>query len=196
MIHLRRFDFALFMILFLVLGVLVTRCASREKAEPRAPQSGSPAVGASGSCAHTKESFRCVKYLSNYDGDTIKFEIPEVPAIIGNNMPIRLKGIDTPEVKSKNGCEKERGKEVKLWVEARLKSGKNIELVNCEREKYFRLLCSVQVDGQDLSQELLNKGYAYAYDGGTKSKVDWCKLPTPDRIPAQRSAVPSSRRGK
>jgi len=45
-------------------------------------------------------------YISNYDGDTIKFNLPGLHPIIGNKINIRVNGIDTPEIRGK--CEQEK----------------------------------------------------------------------------------------
>ena len=52
-------------------------------------------------CKHDDTTFRCVEYVRNYDGDTITVNIPNTPPIIGIKMPIRISGIDTPEIKGK-----------------------------------------------------------------------------------------------
>jgi len=44
-------------------------------------------------------------YVSNYDGDTIKFDLPGLHPIIGKKINIRVNGIDTPEIRGK--CEGE-----------------------------------------------------------------------------------------
>ena len=58
-----------------------------------------------------------------------------------------------------------------------LEQAQQIDLVDVERDKYFRVVAKVNVDGRDLSQLLLEEGHAVIYDGGTKSK-DWCVLGT------------------
>lgn len=40
-----------------------------------------------------------VVYRSNYDGDTIRFDISGIHPLFGNNIPIRLRGVDTPEIR-------------------------------------------------------------------------------------------------
>lgn len=37
------------------------------------------------------------------------------------------------------------------------------------RDKYFRLLCEVKVNGADLGTALIEHGHAVPYDGGTKT---------------------------
>ena len=44
-------------------------------------------------------------YLQNYDGDTIRFDLPKYPPIAGDDIRVRVNGIDTPEIKGK--CAKE-----------------------------------------------------------------------------------------
>lgn len=135
----------------------------------------SPSAHATESCRHDDSTFRCVKVLKNYDGDTLTVNIPDVPALIGKNISVRVFGIDTPEVKTKDQCEKEAGRVARNLVTATLKNAKNVELHNVQRDKYFRILADVIVDGRSLKDILLANKLAYAYDGGTKKHLDWCK---------------------
>ncbi|MCJ7765924.1 MAG: thermonuclease family protein [Thiovulaceae bacterium] len=43
-----------------------------------------------------------------------------------------------------------------------------------KREKYFRILADVYVDGEALGEMLIYNGLAVPYDGGHKGK-EWCK---------------------
>jgi endonuclease YncB( thermonuclease family) len=128
------------------------------------------------SCKHDDRTFRCVEYVRNYDADTVTFNIPNVPAIIGKEMPIRLFGIDVAEIKGSSRCEKEVAQQAKLFVQKVLMSAKRIDLVDVGREKYFRLLAKIRADGKDLTDMLIQKGFGYPYFGETKAKdVDWCR---------------------
>ena len=136
-------------------------------------------IAAEGKCAHGTSFFSCAKYVDNYDGDTIKSNIPSVPKLIGTKMPIRVKGVDTAELKSKNKCEKKMARIAKKLVKNVLSRSKRIDLKNCTRGKYFRFVCDVIYDNKNLSKMLADQGLAYKYSGKTKSKVDWCS-----RLPA------------
>lgn len=135
--------------------------------------SSSPAKAPS-SCQHDDKTFRCVEYVKNYDSDTITFNIPGVPAIIGNKISVRVAHIDSPEIKGQQPCEKNTARNAKKLVENLMKQAKNIELRNIERDKYFRILADVYFDGKDLKEILLKNHLAYNYDGATKKKVNWC----------------------
>ncbi len=128
------------------------------------------------SCKHDDHNFRCVKYLKNYDGDTITFDIPGIHPLIGKNISVRVRGLDTAEVSTKNKCEKRVGLYTKEQVAVLLKRAKRVDLLNVSREKYFRILADVIVDGKSLSENLMNAGLAYAYDGGTKMPPNWCDI--------------------
>ena len=41
------------------------------------------------------------KVISVYDGDTFRVDIDSLPPIVGKNIPIRLNGVDTPEIQGK-----------------------------------------------------------------------------------------------
>jgi endonuclease YncB( thermonuclease family) len=112
--------------------------------------------------------------VKNYDGDTITFDIPGVPPIIGNDMVIRVRGIDTPELK-RNTCRAEivKGRQAKKLVRSLLRRAKIINLHRVGRGKYFRFVADVEVDGKNLADILIKNGLAVPYDGG-KKKHDWC----------------------
>lgn len=125
-------------------------------------------------CAHSKDQFNCVKFVKNYDADTITVDIPGVHPLIGDNISVRVGGIDAPEIKGSLPCEKEASRNAKRLVENLLKSAKKITLKNVQKDKYFRILADVDVDGRDLKELLLKNRLAYAYEGGTKEKRNWC----------------------
>jgi len=121
----------------------------------------------------TYGNFVNVEYVRNYDGDTITFNIKGVHPLIGKNISVRLRGIDTPEIRGK--CYKERAMayNAKYIVEFLLKTSKVITLKNVSRGKYFRIVADVYIDGLSLTKYLLDHNYGVPYNGGTKIK-DWC----------------------
>jgi len=125
-------------------------------------------------CEHTKTEFRCVEYVRNYDADTITVNIPGVHPLIGDKISIRVFGIDTPEVKTKDSCEKLAANRAKDLVTKMLLRAKRIDLVDVQKDKYFRILAKVKVDGVDLGQTLIDAKMAYPYFGDTKQKRNWC----------------------
>lgn len=131
-------------------------------------------------CTHDANHFRCVRYLRNYDGDTITVEIPGVHPLLGHKVSVRVAGIDTPEKRGKKPCEKTRAREAQQLVASVLKSASNIELRNVERDKYFRILAEVWADNKSLGQLLLKNQLAYQYSGGRKpTSIDWCSRKKP-----------------
>lgn len=129
-----------------------------------------------GECEHTKTRFSCVKYLSNYDGDTITFTLPGVHAFFGEKAKIRVLGIDSPELSSKRPCETEWGRVAKKLVQAELKHAKRIHLTNLKgHDKYGRILAEVEYDGKNLGQVLMKNHLAVPYQGKKKMNVNWCK---------------------
>lgn len=126
-------------------------------------------------CLHEKNAFRCVKYVKNYDADTITVDIPNVHPLIGHHISVRVRHIDTPEIKGKLPCEKDVARTAKRLIENQLKNAKRIDLENVDKDKYFRILADVIIDGKPLKDLLLKNNLAYQYEGGTKQKIDWCK---------------------
>ena len=91
--------------------------------------------------------------------------IPGVHPLFGNEIGIRVRGIDTLEIRIKYPFEKQKVKETKTLIEGILNRANKITLHDIEREKYFRIVASVIVDGQNLSDLLLAKKLAVPYDG-------------------------------
>ena len=108
-----------------------------------------------------------------YDGDTFSVSINQWPAIIGKNIPVRLKGVDTPEMKGACYQEILKAREAKKFTVQRLRSAKKVELKNMSRDKYFRIDADVFIDGKDLAKELINNRLGISYSGGIKN--DWCQ---------------------
>jgi len=113
------------------------------------------------------------KVISVYDGDTFRVNIDSLPPIVGKNIPIRVNGVDTPEIRGKCQYEKNLALEARDFVRAKLANAKEIKLTNLQRGKYFRVVANVLVDGVSLEQELLDNKLAYEYTGG--KKLSWCK---------------------
>ena len=105
-------------------------------------------------------NFRNVKYIRNYDGDTITVDIPWVHEFLGKAIPIRVRGIDAEEIKTKS----EKSKQAKQFVQEWLEVAKQIDLINVERGKYFRIVADVIVDGMSLAEELVRLGLAIRKD--------------------------------
>jgi endonuclease YncB( thermonuclease family) len=103
-----------------------------------------------------------------YDGDTFYVDINGWPELVGKNMPIRIAGIDTPEIRTRDKKEKRLAMKAKVILEGLLRNADILELKNCKRGKYFRIVADVYVDGVNVAEILIEHGLAYEYDGGTK----------------------------
>ena len=112
------------------------------------------------------------RVISVYDGDTFRVDIDSLPPIVGKNIPIRLNGVDTPEIRGKCQYEKDLAIKARDFVRNKLANAKEIKLNNLQRGKYFRVVANVMIDGVSLEQELLDNELAYKYTGGKKSS--WC----------------------
>lgn len=113
---------------------------------------------------------RVSKVMSIYDGDTFKVTITSWPTVAGDNIGVRIKGIDCPEMRDKDPVVKELAQQAKQYTVKRLREGKVIWLKNIQRDKYFRILADVEIDGKDLGKELIVLELAKSYDGGTKEE--------------------------
>lgn len=114
------------------------------------------------------QNFNKVSLASVYDGDTFKVYLACKYPIFCKAIPVRVRGVDCPEMRGGTPETKAAAKAAKTFTKQFLRGGK-ILLRNCGRDKYFRLLCEVKVNGADLGTALLERGHAVPYDGGTKT---------------------------
>lgn len=116
------------------------------------------------------QAFENVSVASIYDGDTFKINLNCSLAVYCEKVPVRVRGVDTPEIKGKTEREKALAQKAKAFTKEFLDKSP-VTLSDCGRDKYFRLLCDVtNGEGKDLAQELIKRDLGYAYQGGTKSK--------------------------
>jgi micrococcal nuclease len=104
------------------------------------------------------------------DGDTV-----DVLIDLGFNTTkkerVRLLGIDTPESATKDLAEKKLGIEAKEYITQWFMKNTPFRLQTTKDDKYGRILgVFTGLDGKTLNTRLVDEGYAWAYDGGTKKK--------------------------
>jgi micrococcal nuclease len=118
--------------------------------------------------------YRVKKVIKVVDGDTIDASI-DLGFDISLEKRIRLAGVDTPESRTTDLKEKAMGLESKEWLKKKLEGAKDI-IIKTElpdsTEKYGRIIGHLFINGQEISlnNQMINDGYALAYDGGTKDK--------------------------
>ena len=103
-----------------------------------------------------------------YDGDTITIaaKLPYSSSPL-YRFSVRLNGIDTPELHTKNLEEKEMAEKARDALKMQIMN-KEVELKNTTTEKYGRLLADVYCDSFYVNEWLVNERFAVKYDGGTK----------------------------
>ena len=94
------------------------------------------------------------RLLRVIDGDTFRCDIDEHSAIAGKNISIRLRGINTPELRSRNPEERKSANLEKQRLFDLLNNARVIELRNIDRDKYFRIDADVYIDGEPLLPKL------------------------------------------
>tara|TARA_R100001460_G_scaffold31027_2_gene61223 strand:- start:247 stop:657 length:411 start_codon:yes stop_codon:yes gene_type:complete len=112
------------------------------------------------------------------DGDTIDVTI-DLGFDLSKKERVRVAGVDTPEKRTRDLEEKKLGKDATNWLKEKLEgaiSGDDDLVIRTELVggvgKYGRLLGWLYIGDGDLSlnEEMIQEGYAWAYDGGTKQK--------------------------
>ena len=125
--------------------------------------------------ANYKDEIKDFTIIKVIDGDTFIINIANVPDVFGNNIAVRIRGIDTPELNDKREEIRKISIQAKEELERLLYSGKKVILYDLGRDKYFRLLASVKVGDIDIAEYMtltvgrrLERGLAKEYDGGKK----------------------------
>lgn len=114
------------------------------------------------------------KVVKVHDGDTITivtvlFNGDVSPKSNLYKFNVRVLGIDTPELKTKNVKEKELGIVARDALRALLMN-KVVKMKNVSYDKYGRILCNVFLDDVNVSEWLVSNNHAVLYNGGKKTK--------------------------
>tara|TARA_Y100001968_G_scaffold136753_1_gene124922 strand:- start:325 stop:792 length:468 start_codon:yes stop_codon:yes gene_type:complete len=123
-------------------------------------------------------NFRVTEINKVLDGDTIDVTI-DLGFDLYKKERVRIAGVDTPEKRTRNLEEKALGIDATNWLKEKLDStiaGDDELTIRTELVggvgKYGRLLGWLYIgDGNvSLNEKMIEEGYAWAYDGGTKQK--------------------------
>jgi len=123
-------------------------------------------------------NFRVIEINRVVDGDTIDVTI-DLGFDLYKKERVRVAGVDTPEKRTRDDEEKALGYDATNWLKEKLEgaiSGDDELSVRTELVggvgKYGRLLGWLYVGDAELSlnEMMIDEGYAFPYDGGTKVK--------------------------
>ena len=123
-------------------------------------------------------NFRVIEVNRVVDGDTIDVTI-DLGFDLYKKERVRVAGVDTPEKRTRDLEEKELGIEATNWIKEKLDgaiSGDDDLVIRTElvggMGKYGRLLGWLYIGDSELSlnELMIDEGYAWSYDGGTKQK--------------------------
>jgi micrococcal nuclease len=123
-------------------------------------------------------NFRVVEINRVVDGDTIDVTI-DLGFDLYKKERVRVAGVDTPEKRTRDDEEKALGYDATHWLEDKLNgaiSGDDDLVIRTELVggvgKYGRLLGWLYIGDAEVSlnEAMIEEGYAWAYDGGTKQK--------------------------
>jgi micrococcal nuclease len=123
-------------------------------------------------------NFRVVSIDKVVDGDTIDVTI-DLGFDLSKKERVRVAGVDTPEKRTRNLEEKALGLDATEWIKEHLEGaidGDDDLIIRTELDggvgKYGRLLGWLYIGDAivSLNEKMIDEGYAWAYDGGTKQK--------------------------
>ena len=99
------------------------------------------------------------KVIEVTHGDKLIVDIADPHELAGSNIKVSLKDIDAPDATRSCPKQMELGLKVKDYVAQKLENAVSIKLTNF-RKTNTKIIAQVIVDGVDLGEELVSKGYA------------------------------------
>ena len=123
-------------------------------------------------------NFRVVEINRVVDGDTIDVTI-DLGFDLSKKERVRVAGVDTPEKRTRDLEEKALGIDATNWLKEKLEGaidGEDDLVIRTElvggMGKYGRLLGWLYIGDStvSLNEQMIDEGYAWCYDGGTKNK--------------------------
>ena len=123
-------------------------------------------------------NFRVVEINRVVDGDTIDVTI-DLGFDLSKKDRVRVAGVDTPGKRTRNLEEKALGIDATNWIKEKLEGaidGEDDLVIRTElvggMGKYGRLLGWLYIGDStvSLNEQMIDEGYAWCYDGGTKNK--------------------------
>jgi micrococcal nuclease len=119
--------------------------------------------------------YRC-KINKVVDGDTVEIDLDLGFNMMLVNQRVRMAGIDTPESRTSNNEEKERGiiSKKKLAEKLPVGSWQKIQTMRSDAndDKFGRILgVFIMEDGMSLNQWMIDNNYAVLYQGENKELV-------------------------
>jgi endonuclease YncB( thermonuclease family) len=94
------------------------------------------------------------------DGYSFKCDIRNYPPIIGRDISVRIRGVETLTADSNQP----QAGQANNFIHENLKNAKRVELKNMQRGDGFFILADVYCDGQNLGQLLVEKNFARTID--------------------------------
>lgn len=109
-----------------------------------------------------------------YDGDTFTGQVILSPDILVD-VRVRLRNIDTPEIKGRCEAEKKMAKQARQVLRDLIPRGTIVDLQKIKDDKYLgRIDANVILpDGRDVATILIKQGLGRLYKGGKRQT--WCK---------------------
>ena len=108
------------------------------------------------------------KLIKVIDGDTVDLDV-DLGMDVHINTRIRLAGINTPELHSKDEAEREAAKRAKSALEGLMVNPMVMTTQKDEKEKYGRYLATItNGNGVNVNEYMVKLGHAKKYDGGAR----------------------------
>lgn len=121
---------------------------------------------------------------------SFRCDIKGWPAIIGKDIPVRIAGIEMPDIVAQQGVPNKFFQQQSMkFLAAYLKNAKKIELANIRRGTDFCLIADVIADNNSLAEVLIKKGLAKKAEKITLSNKPNIKKIIESKTPAPKNTT-------
>ncbi|MCY0149040.1 thermonuclease family protein [Hoeflea sp. G2-23] len=105
------------------------------------------------------------------DGDTLVVDAHPWPGQ-AVRVSVRLRGIDTPERRSRCKSERLAADRARVELERLVEGIETLELINVSGGKYYgRVLADIRAGARDIASAMLDSGLARPYQGGKRQRA-------------------------
>lgn len=119
---------------------------------------------------HKKYNYEISRVI---DGDTVELKVDWLPVELGDNISLRINGIDAPEIRGKCYEEYLKALRSKVFLREMIDDAQKYRIVIYDKDKYFRLVGDIIIDNEYASTLMIKSELARPYNG--RSKTSWCE---------------------
>lgn len=123
------------------------------------------------------------RVVTVYDAATFTCQIDGLVPVFGQRVPVKIGSINLLKTSDQKSADQAAARSAKQFTQDLLNQARVITLENMRRDRYFRVIADVYVDGRNLAEMLIAAGLAKPTDTETKAAPPALKEQKPKTAP-------------